>query len=74
MRRGYTREAYLELIHHIRNIIPNVALSSDFITGFCGETEDEFNETLTLIQEVKYSLTYLFQYSMREVNIFMCIF
>jgi tRNA A37 methylthiotransferase MiaB len=40
MRRNHTRESYLELVEHIREIIPGVALSSDFIAGFCGETEE----------------------------------
>ncbi|XP_066259811.1 CDK5RAP1-like protein [Euwallacea similis] len=66
MRRGYTREAYLELISHIRRRIPDVALTSDFICGFCGETEEEFEDTLSLINEVKYSYAYLFPYSLRE--------
>ncbi|XP_044738922.1 CDK5RAP1-like protein [Chrysoperla carnea] len=66
MRRGYTREAYLELVEHVRSIIPNVALSSDFICGFCGETDEEFNETLSLIETVKYNMAFLFPYSMRE--------
>ncbi|XP_058789035.1 CDK5RAP1-like protein isoform X2 [Phymastichus coffea] len=66
MRRGYSREAYINLVHHIRSIIPDVAFSSDFIAGFCDETEEEFSETLSLIEEVKYSTAYLFAYSMRE--------
>ncbi|XP_057657737.1 CDK5RAP1-like protein [Diorhabda carinulata] len=66
MRRGYTREAYIELIKHIRNMIPDVALSSDFICGFCGETDEEFEETLSLIDEIKYNTAFLFAYSMRE--------
>lgn len=66
MRRGYTREAYIDLVHHIRDIIPEVALSSDFIAGFCGETEEEFQDTLSLIEFVKYNSAYLFAYSMRE--------
>lgn len=68
MRRGYTREAYLELVQHIREILPGVSLSSDFICGFCGETEEEFADTLTLLDEVKYNVAYLFPYSMREVS------
>ncbi|XP_001607691.1 CDK5 regulatory subunit-associated protein 1 [Nasonia vitripennis] len=66
MRRGYSREAYLDLVYHIRNIIPDIAISSDFIAGFCNETEKEFEETLTLIEEVKYTTAFLFAYSMRE--------
>ena len=68
MRRGYTRESYLELVKHVREILPNVSLSSDFICGFCGETEEEFEETLALIDEVKYNVAFLFPYSMREVS------
>lgn len=74
MRRGYTREAYLELVEHVRSIIPNVALSSDFICGFCGETDEEFNETLSLIETVKYNMAFLFPYSMREVQAFSSLF
>lgn len=67
MRRGYTREAYIDLVHHIRETIPNICFSSDFITGFCGETEEEFQDTLSLIELVKYNKAFLFSYSMREV-------
>lgn len=66
MRRGYTREAYLELVEHIRELLPDVALSSDFIAGFCGETDEEFADTVSLMQQVKYNVAYLFAYSMRE--------
>ncbi|WVZ12234.1 hypothetical protein V8G54_016764 [Vigna mungo] len=66
MRRGYTREAYLELVQKIRSIIPDVALSSDFICGFCGETEEEHSETLTLVNAVSYDMAFMFAYSMRE--------
>ncbi|XP_022210824.2 CDK5RAP1-like protein [Drosophila obscura] len=66
MRRGYTREAYLELVDHIREILPTVGLSSDFICGFCGETEAEFEDTVSLINRVQYNVAYLFAYSMRE--------
>ncbi|XP_068979059.1 CDK5RAP1-like protein [Bombus flavifrons] len=66
MRRGYTREAYIDLVHHIRETIPNMCFSSDFITGFCGETEEEFQDTLSLIELVKYNKAFLFSYSMRE--------
>ncbi|KAK2426840.1 CDK5RAP1 protein [Trifolium repens] len=66
MRRGYTREAYLSLVQKIRSIIPDVALSSDFICGFCGETEEDHSDTLTLVKEVGYDMAYMFAYSMRE--------
>ncbi|XP_034114027.1 CDK5RAP1-like protein [Drosophila albomicans] len=66
MRRGYTREAYMQLVEHIRGILPDVGLSSDFICGFCGETEDEFEDTISLIRSVRYNVAFLFAYSMRE--------
>nr|XP_020448706.1 CDK5 regulatory subunit-associated protein 1 [Monopterus albus] len=66
MRRGYTREAYLDLVENIKRIIPEVSLSSDFISGFCGETEDDHQQTLSLIREVGYNLGFLFTYSMRK--------
>uniref|UniRef100_A0A1I8QD59 CDK5RAP1-like protein n=1 Tax=Stomoxys calcitrans TaxID=35570 RepID=A0A1I8QD59_STOCA len=66
MRRGYTREAYLQLVDTIRFYLPNVGLSSDFICGFCGETEYEFQDTVTLIEQVQYNVAFLFAYSMRE--------
>ncbi|KAK3512680.1 hypothetical protein QTP70_022639 [Hemibagrus guttatus] len=66
MRRGYTREAYLELVENIRKIIPGVSLSSDFIAGFCGETEEDHQQTLSLLREVGYNVGFLFAYSMRK--------
>ncbi|MEX1212775.1 MAG: tRNA (N6-isopentenyl adenosine(37)-C2)-methylthiotransferase MiaB [Balneolaceae bacterium] len=66
MRRPYTREAYLELIDTMREIIPGLALSTDIISGFCGETEEEHRDTLSLMARVKYDLAYMFAYSERE--------
>lgn len=66
MKRGYTREAYLELMEDVHSMIPDVAVSSDFITGFCGETEEEHNETLSLMELVRYDQAFMFAYSMRE--------
>jgi tRNA-2-methylthio-N6-dimethylallyladenosine synthase len=65
MRRPYTREQYLELVEKMREIIPGVTLSTDIITGFCDETEEEHNDTLSLMAEVKYDLAYMFAYSER---------
>ncbi|MDI6403040.1 TRAM domain-containing protein, partial [Balneolaceae bacterium ANBcel3] len=66
MRRPYTRETYLELIGKMREYIPGVSLSTDIITGFCGETEQQHQDTLNLMKEVKYDLAYMFAYSERE--------
>jgi len=66
MRRGYTREAYLNLIDEIQSIIPGCALTSDFISGFCGETEDEHQATISLLERVKYDNAFMFAYSLRE--------
>lgn len=66
MRRGYTREAYGQLVRRVRELLPGVTLSSDFICGFCGETDAEFAETIGLLEEVRYQVAYLFAYSMRE--------
>jgi len=66
MKRGYTREAYFELIDSVQTIIPDVALSSDFIAGFCGETEEEHRDTVSLLEHVQYEQAFLFAYSMRN--------
>ncbi|XP_050425354.1 CDK5RAP1-like protein isoform X2 [Adelges cooleyi] len=66
MRRGYTRESYLNLAQHIRSCIPDVTFSSDFIAGFCGESNEQFNDTISLMETVKYHNAFLFAYSMRE--------
>lgn len=66
MRRPYTREEYLSLIQRMKEIIPGVALSTDIITGFCGETEEQHHDTLSLMEIVRYDLAYMFAYSERE--------
>jgi tRNA A37 methylthiotransferase MiaB len=66
MRRNHTREAYLDLVANIRSKIPNVSLSSDFMCGFCDETDLEFADTISLIETVQYDMAFLFAYSMRE--------
>jgi tRNA-2-methylthio-N6-dimethylallyladenosine synthase len=65
MRRTYSRAQYLELIARARTICPNISLSTDVITGFCGETEAEHQDTLSLIGEVGYDHAYMFMYSER---------
>lgn len=66
MRRPYTRDQYLQLIEKMKGIIPNLSLSTDIIAGFCGETEEEHQQTLSLMREVEYDLAYMFAYSERE--------
>ena len=66
MNRSYTREHYLELINYAKEHIPDVALTSDIIVGFPGETYEDFQETLSLIREVKYDSLFTFIYSPRK--------
>lgn len=65
MNRGYGREWYLERIDAIKRIIPDCAISTDIITGFCGETDDEHQDTLSLMESVQYDFAYMFKYSER---------
>jgi len=66
MARKYTREHYLELVSKIKAAIPNVSLSSDIIVGFPGETDEQFEQTISLVEEVRYDFAYTFIYSPRE--------
>ena len=66
MNRSYTREMYLKRIEAIKNIIPDCSISTDIITGFCGETEQEHNDTLSIMENVKFDAAYMFKYSERE--------
>ncbi|AIG27493.1 tRNA (N6-isopentenyl adenosine(37)-C2)-methylthiotransferase MiaB [Brevibacillus sp. 7WMA2] len=66
MARKYTREHYMELVRKIKAAIPDVSLSTDIIVGFPGETEEQFQETLSLMKEVEYDSAYTFIYSPRE--------
>ncbi|GCD09598.1 tRNA (N6-isopentenyl adenosine(37)-C2)-methylthiotransferase MiaB [Clostridium tagluense] len=66
MNRHYDREQYLELVKNIKNILPSVGLSTDIIVGFPGETEEDFAETLSLMEEVKFDLAFMYLYSKRK--------
>ena len=66
MGRRYTRESYLELFHKIKDTVPNVTISTDIIVGFPGETEEDFKETLSLVEECKYDNAFTFIFSKRE--------
>jgi tRNA-2-methylthio-N6-dimethylallyladenosine synthase len=65
MNRGYTREWYLNKINRIREIMPNCSISTDIITGFCSETIDEHQDTLSLMETVAYDSAFMFYYSER---------
>ncbi len=66
MRRVYTREKYLERIAAIRRILPDCSIATDIIAGFCGETEEEHQATLSIMREVGYAAAYMFKYSVRD--------
>ncbi|MGX8774058.1 MAG: tRNA (N6-isopentenyl adenosine(37)-C2)-methylthiotransferase MiaB [Bacillota bacterium] len=65
MNRRYTREKYLELVRKLREAVPGIAISTDIIVGFPGETEEDFEQTLTLAEEVRYDSAFTFLYSPR---------
>jgi tRNA-2-methylthio-N6-dimethylallyladenosine synthase len=65
MNRQHTREEYMELIDNVLRIVPEMSLSQDMIIGFCGETEQDHQDTLSLMEYVKYDYGYMFSYSER---------
>lgn len=65
MNRKYTREKYLEIIRKLKKEIPDIAISSDFIVGFPGESEEDFQETLDLVKEVRFDSAFTYLYSIR---------
>src|SRR5699024_7526292 len=66
MNRKYTKEDYLAKIEKVKSIIPNISITTDIIVGFPSETEEDFNETLDLVEKVKYDSAFTFLYSIRE--------
>ena len=65
MKRQYSRSEYVDLAHRIRGAVPGIALSTDVIVGFPGESEDDFEETLSVLREVRFAQVYSFAYSPR---------
>lgn len=65
MKRGYTVEEYREMMARIRGTVPDCAVSSDFIVGFCGETDDSFEKSMDLIRECRFKNSFIFKYSPR---------
>jgi tRNA-2-methylthio-N6-dimethylallyladenosine synthase len=66
MKRGYTVEDYRNMMGRIRQILPDAAVSSDFIVGFCGETEDDFQQTFDLVRDCRFKNSFIFKYSERS--------
>ncbi|NLJ74850.1 MAG: tRNA (N6-isopentenyl adenosine(37)-C2)-methylthiotransferase MiaB [Firmicutes bacterium] len=66
MNRGYTREYYLDLVDRIRKSVPHISLTTDLIVGFPGETDEDFAQTLSLVEEVGFDSAFTFIYSPRE--------
>lgn len=69
MRRGYTRADFVALVHKLRDRMPLLALSTDILTGFCGETEADHQATLDLLQQVRFDSAFMFAYSERDVTV-----
>lgn len=65
MNRGYSREWYMNRIEAIKRIVPGYSISTDIISGFCGETEADHEDTLSMIKEVEFSFAYMYKYSER---------
>jgi tRNA-2-methylthio-N6-dimethylallyladenosine synthase len=68
MRRGYDRAQFLALVERLRERVPQIALSTDILVGFCGETERDHEHTLSLMQEVRFDAAFMFRYSDRGIT------
>ncbi|MFZ6179904.1 tRNA (N6-isopentenyl adenosine(37)-C2)-methylthiotransferase MiaB [Nannocystis pusilla] len=68
MKRGYSRGEFVDLVGRLRAALPDLALSTDLMVGFCGETEDDHAETLSLMREVRFDSAFMFRYSDRGIT------
>ena len=68
MKRGYTRQDVIDLVGKIRKAVPDIGFSTDVLSGFCGESEDDHLETLSLIKELRFDSAFMFSYSERELT------
>jgi len=66
MRRDYSAEGFLDVVHRLRDRIPNIALTTDIITGFCGETEADFQATYDMMETIRFDAAFMFKYSPRS--------
>ena len=66
MKRGYTAQQYREMLDRIHDTLPNAAVTSDFIVGFCGETEEDYNQTVELVRQGRFKNSFIFKYSPRS--------
>jgi tRNA-2-methylthio-N6-dimethylallyladenosine synthase len=66
MNRGYTRERYLEIVDRLRRVCPEIRLTTDIIVGFPGESDEDFDETMTLLEKVRFAELYSFIFSPRK--------
>jgi tRNA-2-methylthio-N6-dimethylallyladenosine synthase len=68
MRRGYTVDDYRNIVRALRAAMPDIALSTDILTGFCGETEEDHQQTLALMREIRFDSAFMFAYSERDLT------
>ena len=68
MRRGYSRQQFLDLVGALREAVPSIALSTDIMVGFCGETDRDHQQTLEVMREVRFDFAFMFSYSDRGIT------